>query len=144
MSFNDVHFSSKCSSWNTPVEVFEYWNDVFQFELDAAASSENALCKSFYSIDDDSLSKRWTDFFSVWCNPPYGRDLYKWIRKAFHSSLNGTNVVLLLPARTDTKWFHEIVLPYAYEVVFIKGRLKFSGSKHNAPFPSMVIIFLGR
>ena len=77
---------------------------------------------------------------TIWCNPPYGRELNKWVKKAYETAQQGETVVMLLPARTDTKWFHEYIYGKA-EIRFIKGRLKFGGNKNAAPFPSMVIIF---
>ena len=88
--------------------------------------------------DDNALTQEWNG--TCWMNPPYGREISKWVEKAYESALNGATVVCLLPSRTDTKWFHEYCLK-SMNIRFIKGRLKFGGSKSNAPFPSMVVIF---
>lgn len=108
--------------------------------MDAAALPQNAKCQSFFSPEEDGLKQNWVGQI-VWVNPPYSRGLqYDFIRKAFEESKKGTTVVMLLPARTDTKVFHEVIYPNA-EIRFIKGRLKFGGAKYNAPFPSMIVIF---
>ena len=132
---------SKTDDWATPKWLFEQLNDVHEFDLDVAASSTNHLCDDWFGLDHpdeqrrDGLSAKWDGH--VWCNPPYGRGIKDWVLKASeHSDL----VVMLLPARTDTKWFHEIVKTQA-EVTFIKGRLKFGDSRVSAPFPSMLVEF---
>ena len=102
---------------------------------DVCATTDNAKCKEFYSPEQDGLAQEWTGV--CWCNPPYGREIGKWVRKAAESSCT---VVMLLPARTDTKWFHDYIYGKA-EIRFIKGRLKFGDAKNSAPFPSMVVIF---
>ena len=89
-----------------------------------------------------SLGHTHTSQETVWCNPPYGREIGKWVEKAYNESLAGVTVVMLLPARTDTKWFHDYIYGKA-EIRFVRGRLKFGDSKNSAPFPSMVIIFRG-
>ena len=110
----------------------------FHFDVDVCATDENAKCKKYYTMQDDGLSKSWIG--AVWCNPPYGRAIGQWVRKAFVEAANGSTVVMLLPARTDTKWFHEYIYGRA-EIRFVRGRIKFGGSKNAAPFPSMIVIF---
>lgn len=131
----EVMFSSKSELWETPQEFFDELNREFGFQTDVCALPENAKCEAFYTPEQDGLSQEWTGV--CWCNPPYGRQIGEWVRKAAESE---ATVVMLLPARTDTKWFHDYILPNA-EIRFIKGRLKFGGSKNSAPFPSMVCIF---
>ena len=131
----EVMFSSKSELWETPQEFFDELNREFGFQTDVCALRENAKCDTFYTPEQDGLSREWTGV--CWCNPPYGRQIGEWVRKAAESE---ATVVMLLPARTDTKWFHDYILPNA-EIRFIKGRLKFGGSKNSAPFPSMVCIF---
>lgn len=109
----------------------------FHFELDVCATPENAKCRRFYTKEQDGLAQPWTG--RVWCNPPYGREIGKWVKKAFETAAGGF-AVMLLPARTDTRWFHDYIYGKA-EVRFIRGRLKFGDSKNSAPFPSMVVIF---
>ncbi|MDD3921162.1 MAG: DNA N-6-adenine-methyltransferase, partial [Eubacteriales bacterium] len=104
------------------------------------ATPENAKCAKFYTAGDDGLKQDWTGE-TVFCNPPYGRELPKWIEKcAISAGGGGTTVVMLIPARTDTKAFHQFIYKKA-EIRFVAGRLKFGGSKNSAPFPSMVVIF---
>lgn len=134
---NDLMFSSKTDLWETPQEFFDEWDRRYHFTLDACALPENAKCKRYFTPEQDGLKQEWTGV--VWCNPPYGRGVGKWVEKAVKSR---ATVVMLLPARTDTAWFHDWVLPYG-ELHFIRGRLKFGGCKNAAPFPSMVVVFDG-
>ena len=133
----NVHFSSLTNEWATPQDFFDMLNDEFMFTLDPCATKENAKCAKFYTQEDDGLAQSW-DNEIVFCNPPYGREIGKWIKKA--SEAVGGVVVMLIPARTDTRYFHEYIYQKA-EIRFIRGRLKFGDSKNSAPFPSMVIIF---
>lgn len=116
---------------------FEYYNNIFRFDLDVCASAENAKCEIFYTEEDDGLAQEWEG--NCWMNPPYGREIIHWMRKAYESSLRGATVVCLVPARTDTKWWHEYAMKG--EIEFIRGRLKFGDAKNSAPFPSAVVIF---
>jgi len=136
----NVHFSSNTDLWATPIEFFNKYNEKFNFELDVCATHENAKCAKYFTIDDDGLLKEWSGI--CWMNPPYGREIIKWMEKAYKSSLNGATVVCLVPARTDTKWWHEYAIKG--EIEFIRGRLKFGGSKNSAPFPSAVVTFNGK
>ena len=134
----DLMFSSKTDLWETPQDLFDKLNNEFQFTLDVCATPENAKCDKFYTEEQDGLEHPWKG--TVWCNPPYGRGIGQWVRRALFASVSGSTVVMLLPARTDTKWFHDYIYHKA-EIRFIKGRLKFGGCKDAAPFPSMVVIF---
>lgn len=137
-----VMFSSKSEMWETPQEFFDKLNKEFNFTLDAAAIKENTKCKRFYSPEDNGLLQPW--YGTVWCNPPYCRQTGQWVKKAHDESIqNGCTVVILLPSRTDVSWFHDYIIGNA-EIRFIRGRLKFGGSKNSAPFPSMVVIFRGK
>jgi DNA N-6-adenine-methyltransferase (Dam). len=136
---NEVLFSSKSNEWATPQEYFDKLNDEFHFTLDPASTHENAKCEKHYTEQENGLLQDWRGE-TVFCNPPYGRDLPKWIKKACESAGAGTVVVMLIPARTDTKAFHEYIYGKA-EIRFIKGRLKFGGASNSAPFPSMVVVF---
>ena len=131
----NVHFSSKSDNWSTPQDFFDELNKEFSFNLDPCASPENAKCDRFFT---DGLNKDWGQS-RVFMNPPYGREIKKWMEKAYKSSLQGALVVCLVPSRTDTQWWHEYAMKG--EIRFIKGRLKFGGSKTSAPFPSAVVIF---
>ena len=133
----NVHFSSKTPEWETPQDLFDGLNEEFDFLLDVCATKENAKCENYFTKEDDGLSKDWRKYSMKWMNPPYGREIGKWVKKASESGYT----VALLPARTDTKWFHEYIYNKA-EVRFLKGRLKFGNSKNSAPFPSMVVIFI--
>lgn len=137
----EVIFSSKSDEWETPQEFFDELNNEFRFTLDVAASDNNRKCFHYYTKQEDALKQSWIG--TVWCNPPYGREVGKWVCHAYWQSVIAkSTVVMLLPARTDTKWFHDYILGKA-EIRFIRGRLKFGGSKNSAPFPSMVVIFRG-
>lgn len=135
----EVMFSSKSEMWETPQDFFDKLNEEFHFTIDVCATPENAKCDNFYTPEVDGLSQPWDGV--VWCNPPYGRNIWRWVLAAsVASGVRGSTVVMLLPARTDTKWFHDYIYGKA-EVRFVKGRLKFGESKNSAPFPSMVVIF---
>jgi len=136
---NDVLFSSKSHEWATPRWLFAQLDDEFNFTLDPCATDENATCEEYFTKEIDGLKQNWTGM--VFCNPPYGRCIGKWVAKAFEEvKKGGATVVMLLPARTDTKWFHEYIYGQA-EIRFLKGRLKFGDSKNSAPFPSMIVVF---
>lgn len=140
----EVIFSSKSEMWETPQDFFDSLDDEFHFTLDVCATRENAKCARFYTKEVDGLHQPWDGV--VWCNPPYGREIGKWVfTAAVASGVRGATVVMLLPARTDTRWFHEYIYQKdRVEIRFIRGRLKFGGSKNSAPFPSMVVIFRGK
>lgn len=134
-----VMFSSKTPEWATPQELFDALDKIHHFDLDPAATPENAKCARYFTATDDGLSQNWGGA-SVFCNPPYGREIGRWVKKAYEESRKpGTKVVMLLPARTDTAWFHDYCVKGT--VQFLRGRLKFGGSKNSAPFPSMIVTF---
>ena len=134
-------FSSATDNWSTPQDFFDKLNDEFHFTLDVCADENNHKCEHYYTKEIDGLGRPWIG--TVWCNPPYGRKIGEWVRRAYISSQIGSaTVVMLLPARTDTRWFHDYIYNNPNtEIRFIKGRLKFGGCKNSAPFPSMVVIF---
>lgn len=137
---NKVHFSSETPEWGTPQSLFDELNAEFNFTLDPCATKENAKCVKYYTQEEDGLSKDW-DTEIVFCNPPYGRVMPKWVKKA--AEAKGGRVVLLIPARTDTKYFHDYIYNKA-EIRFLRGRIKFEGKQVGsgaAPFPSMIVIF---
>ncbi len=126
----------------TRQDFFDKLNEEFSFTLDPCATKENAKCERFFTKEDDGLSQKWDG--RIFCNPPYGRAICRWIKKAHDSffSRDAELVVLLIPSRTDTKYFHEYLYKKSnVEIRFIKGRLKFGNSKNSAPFPSMLAIF---
>ena len=131
----EVMFSSRTDMWETPAAFFRALDAEFHFTLDVCAVPENAKCKVFYTPEQDGLAQNWGG--CCWCNPPYGREIGKWVKKAAEAECT---VVMLLPARTDTAWFHDYIYGKS-EIRFVRGRLKFGGSKNSAPFPSMVVIF---
>ena len=131
---NHGMFSSNSDLWSTPQSFFDDLNKEFGFETDVCALPENAKCKTFYTPTEDGLSQEWTGI--CWCNPPYGREIGRWVKKASESN---ATVVCLVPARTDTAWWHDYAMKA--EIRFIRGRLKFGNSKNSAPFPSAVLIF---
>lgn len=136
-----VHFSSKRNDWETPNDLFEALDNEFHFKCDLAANSINAKVKTY--IVKGSLDLNWSLLPGpLWLNPPYGREIGKWVKKAYEESQRGATVVCLLPARTDTKWFHDYVLKG--EVRFLRGRVMFVGSKFAAPFPSLIVVFRGK
>mgnify|MGYP000223837709 CR=1 FL=1 len=134
---NSVHFSSKTDLWSTPQDFFDALNEKHKFTLDVCATEGNAKCERFFTEADDGLKQNWAG--SVWMNPPYGREIGKWMKKAYESSLTGASVVCLVPSRTDTRWWHDYAM--RGDIEFIKGRLKFGDSKNSAPFPSAVVVF---
>lgn len=134
-------FSSNTDEWATPQDFFDKLNAEFHFNLDVCATKENAKCKRFFTKEHDGLKQEWKGM--CWMNPPYGRQISLWVYKALESARGGATVVCLLPARTDTAWWHSYVIAHASEIRFLKGRLKFGNAKHPAPFPSAVVIFKG-
>ena len=136
----EVMFSSATDNWATPQDFFDKLNAEFHFDLDVCADESNHKCVTYYTKEQDGLTMPWKGI--VWCNPPYGREIGSWVRKALFASVGGATVVMLIPARTDTKWFHDYIYKRDnVEVRFVKGRLKFGNSKNSAPFPSMVVVF---
>lgn len=136
---DNVLFSSNSDEWETPDEIFKGLDEEFSFTLDPCSNGQNSKCKKFYTKAEDGLKQN-LGGETVFCNPPYSK-IKDWIIKAYKESLKpNTVVVMLIPARTDTKWFHEYVY-HRSEVRLIAKRIKFSNSKYNAPFPSMLVIY---
>jgi phage N-6-adenine-methyltransferase len=134
-----VHFSSAKMEWETPHYVFDPLDEEFGFTCDVCALPENAKCACFYTPAQDGLCQRWTGV--CWCNPPYGREIGPWVRKAYESARDGDcTVCCLVPARTDTRWWH-LYVTRSYEIRFFRGRIKFRGSANSAPFPSALVVF---
>lgn len=139
---NEGMYSSNTDNWGTPQWLFDELDKEWHFDVDVCASSENAKCPRYFSKEENGLAQNWSQFNNCWMNPPYGRQIGIWIEKAYNESQKGTNVVCLLPSRTDTRWFHEYCLKG--EIKFLKGRLKFNDGKTPAPFPSMIVVFRGK
>ena len=148
--YMDVHFSSKSNEWETPEKVYEALCLEFNFTLDPCATKDNAKCEKYYTMQDDGLSKDWSND-TVFMNPPYGREIGEWVKKAYESSRQGATVVCLIPSRTDTLWWHKYCMKG--EVRLLRGRLKFINRMlpswkedgnfkvSSAPFPSAIVIF---
>ncbi len=135
-------FSSNSDQWATPKYIFDELNKEFDFTLDPCADAKNHKCEKFFTKNENGLAQDWGGM-RVFCNPPYGREIYQWVEKSYHEGhKENTLVVLLVPARTDTKWFQDFVY-HRSEIRFLRGRLKFGDSKNSAPFPSMIVIFRG-
>lgn len=134
---NNVHFSSKTDLHATPQDFFDTLNEEFKFKTDVCALPDNAKCESFFTPEQDGLKQAWTGV--CWMNPPYGREIGFWMKKAYESMLEGATVVCLVPSRTDTRWWHDYAMKG--QIRFIKGRLKFGQAKNPAPFPSAIVIF---
>ena len=141
---NQGLFSSEKQDWCTPQQFFDELDAEFHFVLDAAATHQNSKCKRCFTPEDDGLIQNWDVGGAVYCNPPYGKEIGLWVKKAYEEAQKGTTIVMLIPARTDTKYFHEYIYHKA-EIRFVKGRLKFTDEngtpKGTAPFPSMVVIY---
>lgn len=137
----ELMFSSKTDKWSTPQWLFDELDKEFHFTLDPCADEFNYKCNKYYNKEQDGLLQDWEGEV-VFCNPPYGKiETGIWTRKCYEESLKpNTTVVLLIPARTDRKSFHDYIYGKA-EIRFIKGRLKFGDGKNPAPFPSMVVVF---
>lgn len=136
----DVHYSSKTNEWSTPQDFFDELDKEFNFTLDPCSTSENAKCAKYFTVEDDGLKQDWSNDV-VFMNPPYGREIKHWIKKAYEEHIKGATVVCLIPSRTDTTYWHDYIFGKASDIRFLRGRLKFGDSKNSAPFPSAVIIY---
>lgn len=138
---NELMFSSKSNEWDTPKDFYEKLNEEFNFNLDPCSTHENAKCEKHYTILEDGLKQDWGGH-TVFMNPPYGRDIRRWVQKAYEESKKpNTTVVCLIPSRTDTSYWHDYIFGKAKDIRFIRGRLKFGNGENAAPFPSAVIVF---
>jgi phage N-6-adenine-methyltransferase len=133
-----VHFSSASELWGTPEDCFRALDEEFAFTLDVCASIDNAKCARFFMKEQNGLAQEWAGV--CWMNPPYGKTIGDWMRKAHASALAGATVVCLVPSRTDTAWFHDYAMK-ASEIRFLRGRLRFGSAVNTAPFPSALVIF---
>lgn len=141
MSDLSVMYSSKSDEWSTPKDFFEQLNKEFDFDLDPCSTEENHKCEIYYTTEEDGLSRDWRGH-RVFCNPPYSK-ISDWVAKAYESTrYENTLVVMLIPSRTDTRYFHDYIV-HRSEIRFVRGRLKFGDGKNSAPFPSMLVIFRG-
>lgn len=145
-----LHFSSKSAEWETPRYLFNQLNKVYHFTLDPAATHENHLCEKYFTQDDDGLTQDWSQDI-VFLNPPYGRVIKHWMKKAYEESLKGAIIICLIPSRTDTAWWHDYVMKG--DITFLRGRLKFQNRQlpnyqedgnfkiTSAPFPTAIVKF---
>lgn len=146
MSISEVLYSSRSEEWGTPQVLFDELDAEFHFDVDVCATDKNAKCSKFFTKEQDGLKQSWSGK-TVWCNPPYGKKIAEWVKKAYLESRGGGGcIVLLLPARTDTRYFHDYIYHKA-DVRFIRGRLRFTDeygkAQNSAPFPSMIVIYNG-
>lgn len=139
MAYEPKMNTSLCQTWETPQWLFDRLDEQFHFTLDAAADDYNHKCDEYFTEKDNALCKKWVGV--IFCNPPYGKQIGKWVKKAWEESQDGATVVMLIPARTDTSWFHDYCTKG--EITFIRKRVRFSGATVNAPFPSMIVVFNG-
>ena len=135
--------SSKSNEWITPQWLFDKLNNEFNFTLDPCSNNGNAKCKKYFTIKEDGLKQDWSRDV-VFMNPPYGGNTDRWIKKAWSESLKGSIVVCLIVSSTDRSYWHNYIFPYASQIRFVRGRLKFSSADSTAPFASAVVIFDGR
>lgn len=136
----ELMFSSKKMDWTTPQDFFDKLNQEFEFTLDVASSKENHKCNKYFTEEENGLIQDWSNNV-CFCNPPYGREIKKWVKKCYEEGKKeNTIVVMLIPARTDTSYFHDYIYNKS-EIRFIRGRLRFGDGKSPAPFPSMVVIY---
>lgn len=138
MSINKSIFSSNSDEWATPINLFTELNNKYKFTLDPCATESNHKCNKYYTINDNGLIQDWSNEV-VFCNPPYSK-IKDWVKKCYEESSKGAKIVLLIPSRTDTTYFHSFIYHKA-NLIFIKGRLKFNDGKGSAPFPSMLCLF---
>lgn len=133
-------FTSTRHDWETPDALFQQLDREFDFTLDAAAGHDNAKVFDYFTEDDDALRQPWHG--RVFLNPPFGADVGRWVDRAANETWNGAAEVsvLLIPARVDTRWWHDAVM-HADEIRFIRGRVRFVGASYNAPFPCAVVVF---
>jgi site-specific DNA-methyltransferase (adenine-specific) len=141
MKGQDALFSSDFHGYSTPSELFEWANKRFNFTVDVCADKSNHKCSKYYTEESNGLLQSWRDEVA-WCNPPYNRTKL-WILKGINEIKNNDceTVVYLIPARVETKLWQEVIAPDASKIIFLKGRLKFSGNRNSAPFPSALVIF---
>ena len=140
MALRGAMVSSKSNEWATPQDFYDELNDEFGFTLDPCSTDENCKCVKHYTATDNGLLKDWSNEV-VFMNPPYCGQSADWIRKAFLESKKGSLVVCLIVSSTDRSYWHDYIFPYAAQIRFVRGRLKFNGVSTTAPFASAVVIF---
>ncbi len=136
----EKRFESATTEWPTPDSLWKPLNDEFNFNLDVCATKDNAKCHRFFTKEQDGLKQDWHGV--CWMNPPYGREMVKWLKKAVDEMKNGVTTVALIPSRTNTGWWHELVMKHG-EVRFVRGRPKFGNATEGLPWPLAIVIFNG-
>lgn len=135
---NNSLYSSSKMDWGTPQALFDKLNNEFDFSLDVCANQQNSKCNNYYTEQDDGLKQSWNG--TIWMNPPYGREISKWVAKAYEESRKGCICVCLIPVRSDTKWWHRYVMSSA-QIRLLNKRLSFEGANNKAPFPAAIVVF---
>ena len=136
-------FKSNSVEYSTPKEIFEPLQKGFNIVLDVCASGENNKCDIYFSKEQNSLKQDWHKIGNAWMNPPFSRDLKKWVEKAYTEAQKGINVVCLLPVRSNTIWWHKFIIDTKSEVRFLKGEIKFNGMDRGLWLPFAIVIFKG-
>ncbi len=138
--FKKSRFDSDNTEWSTPFDFFNPWNHIFKFTLDVCATAKNAKVQKYFDIQQNGLKQSWQGHV-CWMNPPYGRDMVKWLQKAkYEADNNGVTTVCLIPSRTNTTWWHSLCLK-ASEIWFVIGRPKFGDMEYGLPLPLVVVVF---
>ena len=139
IAISEALYSSKKVEWETPQPIFDFLNKECDFDVDVCALPENAKCEKYFTPEQDGLKQEWRG--NCWMNPPHGRDIAKWMKKAYETARDEKgSVVALVHARTDTKWWHDYAMK-ASHICFIKGRIRFGNASNTCPFPSCLVIF---
>ena len=143
MALQKAMVSSKTNEWSTPQDFFNFLDEEFNFDIDVAATKKNKKCSIYFDINNDGLSKSWNklSFSACWMNPPYGGHTGAWIKKAYEESKTGATTVCLIVSSTDRSYWHDFIFPYAKQIRFTRGRLRFGNVKSTAPFAYAVVIF---
>lgn len=136
----EKQFESATTEWPTPDNLWLPLHEEFGFTLDVCATSENAKCEHYFTKEHDGLSRAWSGV--CWMNPPYGRIMVQWLKKAVEETRNGVTTIALIPCRSNTGWWHDVVMKHG-EVRFVRGRPKFGDAKEGLPWPLAIVIFRG-
>ncbi len=143
MGIDNNSFKSKSHEYETPKEIFEPLQKEFNLQLDVCASDKNHKLDNYFTIEDDGLIKDWSKYGNFWMNPPFGRQIKKWVIKAYEESQKGVIGVLILPVRCNILWWHKYIIDTKAEVRFLKGEIKFNNCKRGLWLPFAIVIFHG-
>lgn len=144
MGIDTNSFKSKSVEYSTPLEIVEPLKKEFNLKLDVCATQDNKKCEEFYTKEDNALIQDWYKFGNCWMNPPWSRELKKWVEKAYQESQKGATIVCLLPVRSNTIWWHKLIINTNTEVRFLKGEIKFNGMDRGLWLPCAIVIFHGK